>query len=121
MEAERAPIEQEPRGEGGSHSAARTYAWAFQVPPEQEAAFRAAYGPSGDWACLFRRGEGYLGTTLLQDADRPGRYLTLDRWTCAEAHDAFLARHRADYETLDRRCERLTDDEQNLGTFGEVP
>ncbi len=99
----------------------RTYAWVFQVPPEQEAAFRAAYGPAGDWARLFRRGEGYLGTTLLQDAGRPGRYLTLDHWASAEAHDAFLAAHRAEYDALDGRCERLTEDEQNLGTFGEVP
>lgn len=98
----------------------RVYAWAFQVPPDQETAFRATYGPSGEWACLFRRSEGYLGTTLLQDTDRPGRYLTLDRWTSAEAHDAFLARHRADYDALNRQCERLTEDEWNLGTFGEV-
>lgn len=98
----------------------RVYAWAFQVPPDQEAAFRAAYGPSGAWASLFRRGEGYLGTTLLQDMEQPGRYLTLDHWISAEAHDAFLARHRADYDALDHRCERLTDAERNLGTYGEV-
>lgn len=102
-------------------SSERTYAWAFQVPPDQEAAFRAAYGSSGDWARLFRRGEGYLGTTLLQDTERSGRYLTLDRWASAEAHDAFLARHRAEYEALDRRCERFTENEQNLGTFGAIP
>jgi hypothetical protein len=31
--------------------------------------FEKAYGPDGDWARLFRRGDGYLGTELLRDRD----------------------------------------------------
>lgn len=102
------------------HPAAQVYLWSFQVPPEHEEAFRAMYGPAGDWVRLFQDSEDYLGTQLLKDADSPGRYLTLDRWTSAEAREAFLASARDDYDRLDRACERLTTQETSLGSFREV-
>ena len=39
--------------------------WRFRPVVGQESEFERAYGPSGEWARLFRRDEGYLGTELL--------------------------------------------------------
>jgi hypothetical protein len=52
--------------------------WEFRVSGEHDVAFRQAYGPDGEWARLFRRGAGYLGTDLLEGESEGGerRYLT---------------------------------------------
>ena len=80
----------------------------------------APTGRGGDWARLFRRGEGYLGTELLRDAADPGRYLTLDRWTSRAAWESFRAGHLAEYEAIDRLCEALTAAEARLGDFDGI-
>lgn len=91
--------------------------WEFQVRPECVAAFETHYGPDGSWAQLFRRSPDYLGTELLGDLDRPGRYLTLDRWTSREALHRFKDEHRTGYAALDRQFEELTEREVFLGDF----
>lgn len=93
------------------------YAWEFRVRPGARERFEAAYGPGGDWACLFRRAEGYLGTELLRDAGDPGRYLTIDRWASQAACDAFRERFAAEFDALDARCEALTERESKIGDF----
>ena len=95
--------------------------WEFRVIDGAEAAFEAAYGPEGDWARLFARAEGYLGTELWRDAATPGRYLTVDRWTSAAAHDRFLERHAAEYAALDARCQAWTSAETALGAWTQRP
>ena len=94
--------------------------WEFRVRPAATEAFEAAYAPDGEWARLFRRDAGYLGTELLRDRAEPGRYLTVDRWRSAAAWEAFRDRHGADYAALDERCEPLTLAERHLGSFEAV-
>jgi heme-degrading monooxygenase HmoA len=95
------------------------YIWEFEVAPRKETEFLRADGPAGLWAALFGKASGYLGTLLLNDQVRPTRYLTIDRWRSAEAHEAFLAQFRAEYEALDRQCEALTMREASLGSYWE--
>jgi heme-degrading monooxygenase HmoA len=83
----------------------------------REREFEPAYGRSGEWTRLFQRGEGYLGTELLQRSEDPREYLALDRWASGAAYDAFRARFSNEYQRLDRRFEELTDEETLLGTF----
>ena len=92
-------------------------AWEFQVRPERRQDFERIYGADGEWAQLFRRGDGYLGTELLRDREHAGRYLVLDRWTSPERFGAFKSTHADDYQQLDHRCEALTQRESPLGTF----
>jgi heme-degrading monooxygenase HmoA len=94
--------------------------WEFRVRPERAAEFETAYSPRGAWAALFTKSPGYLGTTLLKDPAAPGRYLTIDRWSSPAAHTAMRERHAAEYETLDRSFEALTESEIALGTFEEI-
>jgi 8-oxo-dGTP diphosphatase len=104
---------------GGATSvadAAHVILWEFRVRPGSESAFEAAYGSEGDWAMLFRRAPGYLGTELLRAPDA-GRYVTIDRWVSSAAFEAFRDAHRPDYEDLDRRCSELTIAETPLGKF----
>jgi len=95
--------------------------WEFQAKKGREPEFERAYGPAGDWARFFQRGEGYLGTTLLTGESGRGRYLTLDRWTSRGAYEAFRDANAAEYAALDRRLEALTERETWLGAFVETP
>jgi len=89
--------------------------WRYEVREEARAAFEAAYGPTGAWAQLFARADGFRGTELLRAAD--GSYLTLDVWRAREDFDAFLEAHRAEYEALDRSTESWTSCEHRLGEY----
>jgi heme-degrading monooxygenase HmoA len=91
--------------------------WEFQVRPGAEPDFERIYGPRGDWAQLFSKGEGYLRTDLLRDRERAGRYVVLDHWSSDEHYQRFRAAHQAEYKALDQRCESLTVRESPLGTF----
>jgi heme-degrading monooxygenase HmoA len=91
--------------------------WEFLVKNESIAEFETLYGGDGEWAKLFRRGEGYLGTDFIRDADRPGRYLTIDRWASRQAFEKFKRDHADEYGSHDRHCESLTESETWLGNF----
>jgi heme-degrading monooxygenase HmoA len=80
-----------------------------------------AYSPAGEWARLFRRANGHLGTELLRRSDNQGEYLTLDRWTSRPSYEAFRSRWSDEYGRLDRRLEGLTEEEAPLGYFEMLP
>ena len=61
--------------------------WRFRPLVGRQSDFERAYGPSGPWVRLFRRGEGYLGTELLRRSDDSGEYLVLDRWASRAAYE----------------------------------
>lgn len=92
--------------------------WRYRVDPAQVAKFEKAYGPKGEWARFFAASKDYVGTELLADDERPGEYVTLDRWKSEEAYSAFLAENEDDYDRLDRRSEALTLSENRLGAYG---
>jgi heme-degrading monooxygenase HmoA len=92
--------------------------WRYRVDPAQKAKFEKAYGPKGEWAKFFASAKDYQGTELLADDERPGEYVTIDRWKSEESHSAFLAENEAGYDRLDRRCEALTLSESRVGAYG---
>lgn len=94
--------------------------WRFRPLPNRIAAFEEAYGPEGEWARLFRSGDGFLGTTLLKSDGEPAEYLTLDRWVSPQAYEAFRRARDEEFTALDRRCEALTALEQEIGSYQEV-
>ena len=89
--------------------------WRYEVKDEARAAFEATYAPTGAWARLFARSEGYRGTELFRSDD--GSYLTLDIWRSRADFDAFLAAHGDDYEALDRSTESWTAAEHRIGEY----
>ena len=91
--------------------------WEFRVKPESVAEFEHVYGPDGLWSQLFRRSSAYRGTELLRDADRSGRYLTIDRWVSREALRQSKQQYAEEYAALDKTCERMTESEAMLGDF----
>ena len=94
--------------------------WRFHVRPGREDEFRAAYGSNGPWAQLFGRMNGFCGTELLQSANDPHPYFTMDLWESAETWAAFLRAWGDDYGALDKRCESLTAGETEVGEFQGV-
>jgi heme-degrading monooxygenase HmoA len=91
--------------------------WQFRVPSEKADEFQAAYGPDGDWAQLFRREAGFLGTELLHSATHPNIFLTIDRWDSVEAWAAFLRAWGDEYVALDHRSKSLIVSEGEIGNF----
>lgn len=92
-----------------------TVVWKFDVAVQHRAAFEVAYGPEGAWAELFSESPDFDGTELLRGDD--GFYLTLDRWSSADAYDNFVTLHRSDYARIDEDCEALTESEELVGRF----
>jgi ribosomal-protein-alanine N-acetyltransferase len=94
-----------------------TAVWEFHVASEKARAFEKVYGPEGNWAKLFRRGEGYIRTDLIRDHQIRGRYLTLDFWASRQAYQRFKKRNLASYKSLDKKCNSLTESERLIGEF----
>lgn len=93
-----------------------TIIWKFEVKPGSEQKFEEMYASTGAWVQLFRRaGKAYLGTELLKDVERPGMYVTVDRWESHEAYEKFLKRSVNEYKRLDDQCEALTTSESKIG------
>lgn len=94
-------------------------AYLYDVEPALAAEFEETYGPAGAWAQFFRAGAGYVGTELLRDSTRTGRYLVIDRWTSAAAAGSFLAEHAEDYALRSADTAHQYLRETQLGTFDE--
>src|SRR5947208_16977029 len=94
-----------------------TAVWEFHVAREKTRAFEKAYGPEGNWARLFHRGEGYIRTELIRDHQTQGRYLTLDFWASRQAYQRFKKRNLASYKSLDKKCNSLTQSSRLIGEF----
>jgi heme-degrading monooxygenase HmoA len=89
----------------------------FSYDIRDEDAFERTYGPDGDWAAFFATGSGYIGTELLRDVETSGRYVVIDRWESAEAYNAFVNEHRAEYMARVDDTRLYYDQELRLGTF----
>jgi heme-degrading monooxygenase HmoA len=92
----------------------------FRYEVRDEEAFEASYGPDGDWAQFFRRGNGYIGTELLHDVDERDRYLVIDRWESADAYSAFLVEHNEEYMRRADESRFHYIQELRFGTFENV-
>lgn len=91
--------------------------WEFSVLEEHRQTFERVYNPNGDWAILFRKSPGYLGTELFKDQTDPNRYLTIDRWKTERDFLAFKRDHGDAYRALDQAFEALTRREVKIGAF----
>ena len=94
--------------------------WEYRVKPDKMPEFEKIYGPGGEWTRLFERAEGFQGSDLHRDLSSAQRYIVVDRWESKEAFESFRERFRADYGTLDRRCEPLREQETLLGIFNMI-
>ncbi len=89
--------------------------WRFEVPPETEEQFLAAYRAGGDWARLFASDPGFIRTELWRDGD--GVYLTADHWESVAAFEHFQAGHGDAYRQLDAELEGVAGMETFVGAF----
>jgi heme-degrading monooxygenase HmoA len=88
--------------------------WEFLVRAGREREFEKVYGPAGAWAALFSKSPEHLGVELLQDTTTSRRYLTIDRWSSADAFRVFREAHADEYAALDARGEGLTEAERKI-------
>lgn len=100
------------------------YIWSYEIEPTCRQAFLEAYKPGGEWTRLFSRDPSYVRTALFHDVEDENRFVTIDYWKSKADRDSFQERYSAEFDSLDKRCEALTRDEQFLGDFvniGEIP
>jgi heme-degrading monooxygenase HmoA len=88
--------------------------WEYEVTEDHVDAFIAAYGRDGDWARLFQRGRGYVGTELYRSTGDGARFVTVDRWTDLAAWRAFLQDEGATYGRVDWTMSRLIASQRSL-------
>lgn len=92
--------------------------WKFEVAPDKEERFVAAYRSDGDWVRLFSTAPGFLRTELWRDGD--GIYLTADHWESVTAFERFQASLGEEYRRLDAELEGISGFETFLGAFDLV-
>jgi heme-degrading monooxygenase HmoA len=92
--------------------------WRFEVGPETEERFLAAYKSDGDWAGLFASAPGFVRTELWR-ADN-GSYMTADYWRSVADFEQFQASQGAEYCRLDAELEGVAGVETFIGAFDLV-
>jgi heme-degrading monooxygenase HmoA len=91
--------------------------WEYTVREERLADFETLYREEGPWVQLFRRAAGFESTTVWRDMTHPERVLIVDRWRDAEAWDAFMRDHAAEYEALSQQGAPMYRGEHLVGRF----
>ena len=91
--------------------------WRFRAKPDKVEEFRRVYAGDGDWARLFARSTGYLGTELLADMTDQLVFVVIDRWETRGAYERFKTDYGAEYMALDKACCELTEEETEIGKF----
>ena len=97
------------------------YIWRYTIDPDCRPEFLAAYNPNGEWVQLFSRDPAFLGTAFLQDSDNEDVYVTVDYWRSKADRDSFRKRYAAEFDSLDRKCEEFTIEEQFFGDYVILP
>jgi uncharacterized membrane-anchored protein YitT (DUF2179 family)/heme-degrading monooxygenase HmoA len=89
-------------------------AWRFEVAPDHLEAFKKEYGPTGSWATLFQRADGYVKTDLLPSQSNPYEFTTVDYWETQKHFQDFKTAYQQEYDRLDRQLAQLTLREERL-------
>ena len=55
--------------------------WQFEVKPGRETEFEQLYGADGAWTAMNRHTRSYLGSSFLNDQNRPLRYIVIEYWS----------------------------------------
>jgi heme-degrading monooxygenase HmoA len=89
--------------------------WKFEVADDKVPEFQKAYSATGEWANLFKKASGFVGTELLR-ADN-NSFVTIDSWKSSADFENFKSQFFADYNALNKKCESLTESENHIGNF----
>lgn len=91
--------------------------WQFEVKQEYFDNFVSAYGSSGTWVELFKKGSGYKETKLLQDVGNKLIFITIDMWESKKSYDGFKNNFKEEYFKLDNEFEKFTISEKLIAEF----
>jgi len=91
--------------------------WEYEIQDNFRSEFIEAYESLGSWAKLFKQCKGYIKTELLQDFDRPNRFITIDYWQSQSTFSAMKNTIAEEYDKLDKQCDAYTISENHIGVF----
>lgn len=94
--------------------------WRYQVEPERRKEFLHHYSSEGTWTQLFQRADGYLGTTLWQDAEDENIFYTQDRWRREADFDHFREHYLHIYREIDRQLEGIAAEEALIAVCNAI-
>lgn len=92
--------------------------WRFEVSPESQRKFVAAYEGDGDWARLFAAAPGFIRTELWRDES--GNYVTADHWRSRQDFDNFQQVFGDRYRALDAALQELSVREEFIAALDLV-
>lgn len=85
--------------------------WRYNVPLKQRETFVHHYATDGTWGQLFKRADGYLGTSLWRDASDESLWYTQDRWRSEADFRKFEKEFGDVYAQLDRELDGIATEE----------
>lgn len=91
--------------------------WEFVVKEDASGHFELAYGPGGAWSKLCAGAGGFRGTTLLRDAENPGRYLRVEVWDSVTQRDRAWAEQSGEVADLEAAMADWTESAHEVGVF----
>lgn len=94
--------------------------WRYRVVPSRQKEFVHHYATDGTWTQLFQRADGYLGTSLWQDAENEDTWYTQDRWRSQAHFEKFNDEHAAVYAELDKQLDGIASEEEFLGAMNRI-
>lgn len=94
--------------------------WRYNVAAEQQETFVHHYATEGTWTQLFQRADGYLGTTLWQDANDESLWYTQDRWRSEADFRKFEHDFGTVYAQLDQQLDGIATEETFIAACNRI-
>ena len=91
--------------------------WQFDVKAGREDEFEQLYGVDGPWTAMNRHTRSYIGTSFLQDQNRPARYVVIEYWSEMLVAEQSKGTRKAAQAALDARRDELVASVEPLGVF----
>jgi quinol monooxygenase YgiN len=91
--------------------------WQFDVKAGREKEFRELYGVDGEWTALNRQTRSYLGSSFLNDQNRPTRFLLVEYWSEMLVYEQHRSSRLAAIEAIERRRAELVEVIEPLGIY----
>ena len=91
--------------------------WQFDVKAGREAEFEELYGADGAWTAMNRHTRSYLGTSFLNDQNRPSRYILIEYWSEMLVYEQHRSYRSAAQAAFDVRRSIVVASVEPLGVF----
>src|SRR3954468_2735897 len=91
--------------------------WKFEVKDRRETEFEELYGADGAWRAMNRHTRSYLGSSFLNDQNRPLRYIVIEYWSEMLVSEPVRAARSIAAEEFEAKRTALVESVEPMGVF----